>query len=339
MIDMHLARVAAHTFIFSAVLFYAWSSETGHAAVEEFVPEFTLQGTWGSTVGPGGDLFVTEGALGRISRIDSRTGAITPFADGLPPSIIGIGGAVDVAFIGSKVYALVGLVGDPLFGSPSIDGIYQLDEGGTWSVLADLGAYSVANPPDTNGAWDYFLVNGVPYAMEVYRGGFLVTDGHHNRVLHVTVDGEISEFLTFGNIVPTGLAVTGETVYMAQAGATPHLPDDGRVVSFGPRSIVVTEVARGAPLAVDVEFGRGRTLFTLAQGEWSGTAEGDPADPNTGSLQRVNADGTVSVVEDQLNIPTSMEIIRNDAYVVTLTGGVYRIPNIADAPFGRSKAQ
>jgi hypothetical protein len=25
-----------------------------------------------------------------------------------------------------------------------------------------------------------------------------VTDGHHNRVLHVTLDGEVSELITFG---------------------------------------------------------------------------------------------------------------------------------------------
>ena len=31
--------------------------------------------------------------------------------------------------------------------------------------------------------------------------------GHHNRVLSVTRDGEVSEVIAFGNIVPTGLQV------------------------------------------------------------------------------------------------------------------------------------
>ena len=31
----------------------------------------------------------------------------------------------------------------------------------------------------------------------IYRAGFLVTDGHHNRVLHVSLDGEVTEFATF----------------------------------------------------------------------------------------------------------------------------------------------
>ena len=38
----------------------------------------------GSTVGPDGALYVTEGAAGRISRVDPQTGAITTFASGLP---------------------------------------------------------------------------------------------------------------------------------------------------------------------------------------------------------------------------------------------------------------
>src|SRR5205085_3623484 len=60
-----------------------------------------LEGGSGSTVGPDGALYVTEGAAGRISRVDAKTGQITTFASGLPKSIIGLGGAIDVAFIGN----------------------------------------------------------------------------------------------------------------------------------------------------------------------------------------------------------------------------------------------
>ena len=46
-----------------------------------------LEGGSGSTIGPGGALYVTESAAGRISRIDPQTGAVTTFASGLPPAI------------------------------------------------------------------------------------------------------------------------------------------------------------------------------------------------------------------------------------------------------------
>ena len=43
-----------------------------------------LKGASGSTVGPDGALYVTEGAAGRISRVDPKTGEVTTFASGLP---------------------------------------------------------------------------------------------------------------------------------------------------------------------------------------------------------------------------------------------------------------
>ena len=300
------------------------------AATAQFVTG--LAGGSGSAVGPGGALFVTEGLVGRVSRVDPRTGDVTTFASGLPPSIVGIGGAHDLAFIGSTAYVLVTLVGLDVGGN-SVVGIYRVDGPSSFTVIADIGAFSLDNPPST----DFFVPTGVQYAIETYRGGFLVTDGHHNRVLRVTLDGEISEFITFGNIVPTGLAVAGNTVYMTQAGPIPHLPENGKVVSFNP-SAAFTEVASGVPLAVDVEFGRGRTLYALSQGIWPlGNAEGSPASPNTGALMRVNADGTATAVASNLDRPTSVEFIGNTAYVVTFPGQIWRIDDVGGPPFGKSK--
>jgi sugar lactone lactonase YvrE len=289
-----------------------------------------LQGAFGSTAGPGGSLFVTEPAVGRIARIDPRTGAVTAFATGLPVNPFTGGGVFDLAFIGSTAYALVTLV-TPEVGGSDVDGIYRVDGPNSFTVVADIGAFNRANPPQT----DFFVPTGVLFALEPYRGGFLVTDGHLNRVLYVTRDGEISVFRAFDNIVPTGLDVSGQTVYMAEAGPLPHLPEDGKVVSFGPKATTATEIASGARLAVDVEFGRGRTLFALSQGVWDGVAAGEPARPNTGALMRVNGDGTLTTIIDRLNQPVSLEIIKNTAYVVTLGGDIWAIDDIAGPPFGR----
>jgi hypothetical protein len=43
-----------------------------------------LQGATGSTVGPGGDLYVTEALTGTISRVDPKTGEIETFARARP---------------------------------------------------------------------------------------------------------------------------------------------------------------------------------------------------------------------------------------------------------------
>jgi hypothetical protein len=173
--------------------------------------------------------------------------------------------------------------------------------------------------------------------MEPWRGGFLVTDGHHNRLLRVTLDGEVTEFRGFDNIVPTGLEVQGSTVYMARMGEVPHTAQDGQVVAFGPGSAPERVVVSGAPMLVDVERGRGQTLFALSQGTWDGLFPGSPANPGEGSLVRVDGDGSFSIVADELNLPSSLEIIDDTAYVVTLAGEVWAIDTGARPPFGKPR--
>jgi hypothetical protein len=114
----------------------------------------------------------------------------------------GFGGPVDVAFIGNTAYVLVSGryscgVGD------SIDGIYRVDGPNTFTVVADLGAWSFAHPPKTGAE----IPTGVHYALHTYRGGFPVSDANHNRVLFVTLDhcanfdptntSNITELITF----------------------------------------------------------------------------------------------------------------------------------------------
>ena len=39
----------------------------------------------GSTIGPDGALYVTDGVAGAVLRIDRRSGQVAPYAAGLPP--------------------------------------------------------------------------------------------------------------------------------------------------------------------------------------------------------------------------------------------------------------
>lgn len=288
-------------------------------------------GAMGSAIGPSGDLFVTQSGMGgSILRVNKKTGEITTFASGLPTSVVPIGGVIDVAFIDETAYALVTLVG-PFFGDANINGIYRIDGPNSYTIIADIGEFAKYNSPS---GFDYFLPMGLQYAFQPYQEGFLVTDGHHNRVYHVTLDGAVSEFKVFDNIVPTGLEVRGNTVYMTEAGTTDQAHEDSKLVTIDPKSLSVTNVASGVPLMVDVEFNRGKTLFALSQGQWAGAAAGDAAEPNTGSLVRVNNDGTVTVIANELDRPTSLEFMNNTAYIVTLTGEVWTVADVSGPPFG-----
>jgi hypothetical protein len=288
-----------------------------------------LEGAMGSTIGPDGALYVTEGAAGRISRVDPHTGEKTTFASGLPTALpaIGIGGAIDVAFIDNVAYVLVTLVSSDLGGS-DVDGIYRVDGPDSFTVVADIGQFNLDNPPII--PFPYFILTGLQFKLETYRGGFLVSDSHLNRVLRVTLDGEIRVLIDFDNIVPTGLEVRGNTVYMAEAGPDPHTPETGKVVSFGARSPTATEVASGVPFLLDVEFGGGARLYALSHGTFDPITDG--AVPYTGALVKVNGDGTFTDIMDGLNQPTSLEFIGNTAYVVTLTGEIWKIDGVSCRP-------
>ena len=146
--------------LFGAAALIAATTPLGTAAIcSRRPPRRCWSRAWrvgrGVLVGPGGALFVTEGAAGRISRVDPKTGEVTTFASGLPPFIVGIGGAMDIAFIGSTAYVLVTLVG-PDVGGSDVVGIYRVDGPNSFSVIADIGAFSLANPPTT----DFFVPTG-----------------------------------------------------------------------------------------------------------------------------------------------------------------------------------
>jgi hypothetical protein len=354
---MNLLSMKHKTFIylsfFLAVIFFACSKDNKPLSKNEILSEEQtasnnragatqisallvtgLQELQGSTVGPGQALYVTAPLDGTIWRINPETGAFTAFTTGLPkrnpdPFFLG-GGVIDVAFRGGTAYALVtGVASDLDPGRTDIVGIYRVDGPDSHTIIADIGAWSVAHPPVS----DYFVPTGWQYSLESYRDGFIVTDGHHNRILYVTLDGEITEAIALSNVVPTGLALRGNTIHYTQAGPIPHLPDDAKLMSLSLNPPSTSEVASAAGLGVglfvDVEFGSGNTLYTLAQGIWDGPWEGAPALPSTGALLKLKPNGTFSVIIDGLNQPTSMEFIGKKAYVVSLAGEVWEI-NLQD---------
>src|SRR6185437_10561282 len=295
-----------------------------------------LEGPIGSTVGPDRALYVTEGIAGRISRIDPNTGQITTFASGLPKRLPGfpVGGPIDITFMGNTAYVLVTLVG-PDVGGTSISGIYRVDGPDTFTVVANLGAWSVAHPPATS----FDAPGGLQFAMEPYRGRFVVSDSSHNRLLFVTLDhcakfdpndtSNIKQLIAFANIVPAGLAVAGHTIYFSLAGPDPHLPKDGKVLAFDVNSGTVTELASGSPFLLDVEFGRGRDLYALSQGVFTCCTPTDSALPNTGALVKVNDDGGFKVIADHLDRPASLQFIGNTAYFVSLAGELWKIRDVS----------
>jgi sugar lactone lactonase YvrE len=292
-----------------------------HTAVAPTTLASGLGTTFGSDVGPDGALYVADGAGGRILRVDPRTGATSTFVDGLPTQVVpGLGGPMDVSFVDGTAYVLVSLVGADV-GGTHVTGIYRVDGPHAATVVANIGAFTIAHPPAT----DYFVPEGLQFAMLPWHGGFLVTDGHHNRVYRVGLDGSVGVAEAFDDIVPTGIMRWGNRILMTEAGPTPHLPATGRLVQLDLASGGAAVLSTGTRLAVDAaRFGS--TLYTLSQGVFplDGDA-GSPANPGTGGVMRVASDGSVSQVVGSLDRPTSMQVIGHTAYVVTLGGSVVAV--------------
>ncbi len=292
----------------------------------------------GSTIGPDGALYVTDGSTGEVLRINLVDGVVSTFATGLPPKAFqgeDIGGPTDVAFMDGTAYVIVSLVsgvvsGEP-FGDPKAkNGLYRIEPGGTPTLVADLGQWSHDNPPQPQ----FVVDTGVFFAMETYDGGFLVTDAHHNRVLWVGQDGAINEVATFGNEVPVGLETTEGQFFLTQLGPIPHLPEDGKILSVQ-KGGKPNALGSGASMLIDVEEGPRDTLYAVSQGEWDGVGEGSRAKPDTGRLLVVGTKGELTPVLDGgggrplvLDRPTSVEFVGNTAYVVSVTGDVYRVDGL-----------
>jgi hypothetical protein len=114
---------------------------------------------------------------------------------------------------------------------------------------------------------------------------------------------------------------------MGAAGPVPHLPEDGKIASFRPRT-AATEVASGVPPIVDVEFAPRRGLFAPPKVRHlppDPKNPGKPASPDTGSIQRVEGDGTLEPIVTGLDRSASLEFRGSTALVTTLTGKVLQI--------------
>jgi hypothetical protein len=316
---------------------FAQETQSGGATVARLAEFGSDDFVAGSTIGPDGALYVADGNAGEILRINLADGAISTYATGLPPKAFqgeDVGGPLDIAFVDGTAYVIVSLVSGDLSGEAFGDaaaknGLYRVEPGGTPTLVADIGQWSIDNPPKPQ----FIVDTGVFFTMEPYDGGFLVTDAHHNRVLWVGLDGAVREVATFDNEVPVGLETGEGQFFVTQLGPIPHLPEAGKLLSV-PAGGSPAVAASGASMLIDVEQGPGDTLYILSQGEWDGVGEGSRAKPDTGRLLTVGADGALTPVLAGsgrplvLDRPTSVEFVGNTAYVVSVTGAVYRIEGL-----------
>jgi len=289
-------------------------------------------GTGGATDFTGADGTVYHNGLtGRISKIDPGTGTRTTVIDNLPSNggSEGAAGPTDVAFLNGQIYYLQthGGAGCGFPGTPT--GIYRIS-GGSATLVADIGAFNLADPVD--GVKDHVQADveagGNPYAMITRGSTFLVTDGNQNQVMQVTQAGAITRLMQFHNHpVATGITYQGSgPLYVTTLGQFPFKNDDGILWKVTYPGGVATQVAHGAGSLTNTAYGPNGQLYVLTIGNQAADPGGPaPWDFGSGRILRVEADGTLTPIVAGLMMPTSLVFNGNTAYVVGLLGDITKI--------------
>ncbi len=343
--------IAALTTVLSAltlVLAFALASEVAakpkSASTQATVSVFAtgLNNPRGLKFGPDGFLYVAEGGIGgmdpacvvvaavgpytgsptnaRVSRIVN--GVPTPVGDPLPSSQTSaatgslISGVADVAFIGDTLYALIGGAGCS-HGVPTIPNeVIRLNDDGSWTQIADLSAFLMANPVKNPNA-DDFEPDGTWYSMIALRGDLYAVEPNHGELDRITTSGQISRVAdisaTQGHIVPTAIADHGN-FYVGNLNTFPIVPGSSKILKINPAGNVKLDV-QGLTTVLGLVFDGRDRMYVLE----TSTAAGDPT-PFTGKVLRVDPSGKQTEIASGLFFPTGMTLGPDGALYVSNVG-------------------
>jgi hypothetical protein len=292
-----------------------------------YVAEAGVGGSLQGTCAWPGNMFTAAGPYlggytGRVSRI-RRDGTRETVADGLPSFTDGFGdslGPTDIAWIGGTLYVLIegggctrGLPNDPA-------GVVRINGNGTYTYVANITAFIRANPVAAEplcGPLGDCEPDGVPHSMFAHGNYLYVVETNHNSVLRVSPSSGVIERLSDMSLIDPAPIVM-----------TPDGPDfligafDGLILSANRSFGEIAVVLDGFGPIVDITR-VGNRLYLL---ETFGAAT--PWTPDTGSVVRVDKDGTRTVIASGLNFPIGMDRQGNDLYVSTVSYGQGPVPGL-----------
>lgn len=137
--------------------------------------------------GPGDDIYLGD-AIGRIRRIDVRTGIITTVAGIGLPGYSGDGGPATAARIGTPTAIRFDSDGNLYFADRAYHVVRRIDRGGTITTVAGRGHPGFS--PDGTPASEALL--DTPFGLAVAPDGTVyVSDSRNNRVRRVGRDGAL----------------------------------------------------------------------------------------------------------------------------------------------------
>jgi hypothetical protein len=353
---------------FAFLLGLGWSPSTQAQGPSANVTVFAtgLNNPRGLKFGPDGNLYVAEGGMGgststvgqceqvpapvgpytggftsRISKIDAQ-GNRTTVVDNLPSSQTSpangnlVSGVSDVAFIGQKLYALIGGAGCSHGLLHTTNSIIRVHPDGHWNMVADLSAFQKAHPVKNPNPPD-FEPDGTWYSMVAVRGALYAVEPNHGELDAIWPDGEIRRVAdisaTQGHIVPTAVAYQGN-FYVGNLGLFPIQDGSSKILKITHSGHVKT-VVTGVTTVLGVAFDCEGYMYILEN-----TTDNPFPTPYTGKVLRVTDDGLEEIATG-LFLPTAMTFGPDGALYVSNVGfgpppvGLGQIVRITVPPVSR----
>lgn len=208
-------------------------------------------------------------------------------------------------------------------------GILEVHSDGAVSLVGDTWGHEMALNPDGTGNKEthpYDLMSGPD-------GDVLIVDAAANTLLSLDVaSGDLSTLAVFeampgvfpnpwrnneplADPVPTGLAMGPDgSILVSLLSGAPFIPGSAKIVRV--QDGTVSDYATGLTMAVDMATAADGTLYVLSFGLFEPTG---PV-PASGSVHRVQADGSSEMVVDGLSFATSIAFAPDGALLVAING-------------------
>jgi sugar lactone lactonase YvrE len=247
---------------------------------------------------------------GRISKVD-QDGTVTTVAEGFPSSqtaaTVGslVSGVADVAWVDGTLHALVTAAGCSHGLKDTVNGVYRVNDDGTFDLVADLSAFYAANPTAVTKEED-FEPDGTPYSMIESGGDLYVVEPNHGAIDRVATDGTITRVIdisaTEGHIVPTAIAEQDGRFYVGNLSVFPVPANAAQITVVTPDGEIEDRIS-GFTAVLGVAFDDAGRLYVL---ETTTVGQSDPV-PGTGKVLRVDVEtGNQEEIASGLTFPTGM---------------------------------
>jgi sugar lactone lactonase YvrE len=257
---------------------------------------------------------------GRISKVvnGTRVTVNDKFASSQTSEAFGflVSGVADIAWIGSTLYALTagGGCSHGVLNHPN--GIYKVNGNATPTLVANLGAFQMANPVANPNEGD-FEPDGTWYSMIALRGALYAVEPNHGELDKITTGGEVSRVVDIsasqGHIVPTAVDFHGN-FYVGNLNRFPIQSGSSRILKISP-SGSIQRAASGVTTVLGIAFDGRDRMFVLEN------TDGQPfPTPGYGDIVRIDPSGKKTVVVNGLAVPTALTFGPDGALYVSNAG-------------------